>query len=81
MLALNDEPDAAVEHYLEALRLHPGLPEAHNNLANTWLFLNELDLAIEQYRQAVAARPDYFNAHYNLGRVLLRQARREEALR
>jgi hypothetical protein len=54
----------------EAIRLAPGLAEAHNNLANALRDQRDFHGALASYRQAVALKPDYAAAHNNLGNTL-----------
>jgi len=71
--------ETAVRHYLEALRIKPNFADAHNNLANLYMFDGRLDSAIEHYSKALAIDPDYKGAHYNLGIAAFRQGRAREA--
>ena len=64
----NSEEEAA--HYREALRLRPGYPEAHNNLAILLRSRGEHAAAAEHYREALRLRPEYPEAHYNYAILL-----------
>ncbi|MDO9265116.1 MAG: tetratricopeptide repeat protein, partial [Desulfosalsimonadaceae bacterium] len=75
--AMDDE--AAVRHYLEALRIKPNFADAHNNLANLYMVKGRLDAAIEQYSKVLEIDPDYEGVHYNLGIAAFRQGRAREA--
>lgn len=47
------EPDKAVDHYREALRLDPDLAEAHNALGNHYVRLGRYNEALEHFDQVV----------------------------
>ncbi len=74
------EVDQSIVHYLEALRLRPGLAEAHNNLGIALFRKGDLDEAIGHYREALRIKPEGPTAHTNLGAALYTQGRLEEAV-
>ncbi len=49
------EPEAAVVHYREALRLDPDLPEAHNALGNYFVRVGRYEDALEHFDRAIFA--------------------------
>jgi serine/threonine-protein kinase len=60
-----------------ALRLQPGMPEAHEALASYWLRRGELPTAIREIELALAGRPNAPHLFRELG-ITLRQAGRWE---
>ena len=81
-LALYRRGDAAdaLPHYLEAVRIRPGLAEAHNNLGGAFAALDRIDEAIEHYRKALELKPAYPEALLNLGVALVQEGRLDEAV-
>ena len=76
-------PDAKVAAQA-AVRLHPELPGAHNNLGLVLQDLGDLEAAEAAFRQAVQVTPGYARGWCNLGSLLLRRnhlAQAESALR
>jgi len=73
--------DQAVKYYLEAIRIRPKDPEAHNNLAAIFVEQNKLDDAVAYFRKAVEIKPAYADAYYNLGRALQQQGKFNEAIK
>ncbi len=61
------QSEQAIEHYQEALRLNPNLPEARITLGVALARKGRLDEAIEQFQAAVAQNPQNPGALYNLG--------------
>jgi protein O-mannosyl-transferase len=66
----NGEPDKALQHYKEALRLRKDYPQAHNNLGILYEDRGDLEGAAAQFREALRTTKDYVAAHNNLGNVL-----------
>ena len=66
--------------YLEAIRLKPGLPEAHNGLGNALKDQGKLPDAVAEYREAIRLKPDLPEAHNNLGTILKVQGKLPEAV-
>ena len=62
-----------------ALRLQPGLPEAHEALASYWLLRDDQLKAIGELEQALATRPSEPHLYSLLGTILRRLGRLEEA--
>ncbi len=79
-LRLRQEPEQAVRHLEEALRLQPDMQEAHLDLSQALLALGRHEEALEHGRAALAIAPDIPVEHSSLGRVLLDAGRPEEAL-
>ena len=66
------QPDTAIAHLEQALRLKPDYPEAHYNLGNALSAKDRWTDAIAHYESALRLKPDYLMAHCNLGNALLR---------
>lgn len=81
-LILDDAGDlkGAVAQGNEAVRLMPGLPEAHYNLGQTLARAGHAPEAIVQYEDAIRLSPDYPEAHFNLGNALRGTGHVPEAL-
>jgi tetratricopeptide (TPR) repeat protein len=71
-------PDAEKE-YSEALRLRPGLPEAHLALGQVYAGAFQWDKAEEQFRLQAKLQPGNAEAAYRLGEALLEQGKAHEA--
>jgi tetratricopeptide (TPR) repeat protein len=80
--ALEDEGDAegALEHYLAALEIRPGVAPVHLRAAVLYRARGELEPAAEHYAAVVAAEPDYLPARRELGLLLAWLGREREAL-
>ena len=63
-----------------ALALRPDLAEAHYDLANALVHLDQIELAIAHYHRALEIQPDYAEAHGKLANVLSDLGRWQEAL-
>jgi len=61
--------DAAAA-YREAIRRHPKLADAHNNLGVALRAAGHLDDAVPCFRRAIRLKPDYAAAHGNLAGAL-----------
>ncbi|MDX1532157.1 MAG: tetratricopeptide repeat protein [Rhodothermales bacterium] len=80
-VALNRlELDAASGHYTEALRLDPGLAEAHLKRGQIRWMQRRFEPAIEDLDRALALDPDLGWAHFFRGASLFALDRLEEAL-
>jgi Flp pilus assembly protein TadD len=64
------EPDKALGHYKEALRLRKDYPQAHNNLGILYEDQGNLEGAAAEFREAIRTTKNYVAAHNNLGNVL-----------
>jgi len=64
----------------EALRMQPGLPNAHNNMGVALMRQGRYDEAGPAFREAIRLQPGHLDARCNLGAVLHRQGRLLEAL-
>jgi len=70
----------AVAAEQQAAWLLPHDAQAHCNLGNGLMALDEPGRAADSYRRALAIRPDYFEAHFNLGSALEAQGEWNEAI-
>jgi serine/threonine protein kinase/tetratricopeptide (TPR) repeat protein len=64
-----------------ALRLQPGIPEAHEALASYWISRDDLPRAITQLEQAILTRPNASHLYGLLGSSLLGIGRWDEGLK
>ena len=74
----------AIEEFQTAVRLEPGFPESHFNLASAWTHETppRFSDAVSEYQTALRLKPDDSEALGNLGNVLMRlPGRREDAIR
>ena len=69
----------AIPHYEAALRVIPGLAEAHNNLGVALLSSGRQSEAIERFAAATQLKPDFADAQANLGIMLVQVGRPAEA--
>ena len=74
------EVPSAVEHYREAIRLHPKCGMCRFNLAAALASLGRTDEAIEEYRETIKYSPRYAQAHYNLGFYLTEKGEVDKAI-
>jgi tetratricopeptide (TPR) repeat protein len=63
----------------QALKINPGLVQAHINLISLYGRTKQFDKAEQAYRDALAINPDLPDIHYNFGVLLAGQARDKEA--
>jgi Flp pilus assembly protein TadD len=71
--------DAAMAHYLEAVRIAPRFGPPHNNLGVLYADQGRTDDAIVHYERAATANPNDADVHNNLGNLLSAQGRNDEA--
>ena len=72
--------EAAVDAYSNAIKNNPELSWSHNNLAESLVKLERWEEAINAYRRAIELNPDFSWSHNNLADVLLKLERWEEAV-
>ncbi|AFY71278.1 Tetratricopeptide TPR_2 repeat-containing protein [Thalassoporum mexicanum PCC 7367] len=66
-----DQVDAAIAKYQEAILLNQNYFQAHFNLGIALRQKGDLDAAQAAYQKALAIEPDSAKAHYSLGNVLM----------
>ena len=80
VLLRQDETEAAIAHYTQALAQDAELAEAHYGLGMAHYARGEAAAALHALRRALALRPDFPKAHINTGVLLEEQGRLAEAL-
>ncbi|KAG7305254.1 hypothetical protein JYU34_009297 [Plutella xylostella] len=73
-----DQPEAAVRHYKEALRLWPTYASAHNNIGT---LVSGVENAEHHFLLAIRFNRHHVNAHYNLGKLYKKSGKTEQARR
>jgi tetratricopeptide (TPR) repeat protein len=81
VLAQRNEPDAAIEHYIEAIRFKADFPEAHHNVASLLAQQGKRTEAIEHFSAAVRLSPAFTAAHYGLAQALEAQGQFTDAIK
>ena len=71
--------EEAIDHYSEALRIEPNLPEAHYNLGNALMRQGRTEEAMGHYYKTLRIDPDHLGAHYNVGVALAMRGDRTRA--
>ena len=79
VLKLDTQPEEALAHLNEAIRLNPDTAEVHDDRGVALQRMGRLDEAVREYREAVRLLPNFPGAHNNLGNALLALGRPEEA--
>uniref|UniRef100_A0A182QU00 Uncharacterized protein n=1 Tax=Anopheles farauti TaxID=69004 RepID=A0A182QU00_9DIPT len=72
------QPEPAIAHYREALRLWPTYASAHNNIGT---LMPQFATAEYHFREAIKYASEHINAHYNLGQLYRKSNRTVEAIR
>ncbi|NJN67393.1 MAG: tetratricopeptide repeat protein [Chloroflexaceae bacterium] len=67
-LAFQDDWEAAMREYLEAVQTDPKLAEAHYNLGVAFAARGQIDRAISGFKEALEHNPNLYEAHFSLGR-------------
>jgi protein O-mannosyl-transferase len=75
------QPDEALKHYQEAVRLQPDAAMAHYNLGTTLIKAGQTDEAIRQFREAIHLKPDDAKTRNNLGMAFVTRGQLDEAIR
>ncbi len=79
-LARNGEPDEAMIHYNEAIRLQPYYADAYYNRGNILFSRGRIDEAIADWEYTLQMQPGDANAHTGLGNALLQKGALREAI-
>jgi Flp pilus assembly protein TadD len=72
--------EAAIDHYVEAIRIKPDYAKAHYNLGVALANQGDLEGAIGEYSKVIVMAPAYAAAHHNLGVAVAKQGRLKEAI-
>ncbi len=72
--------NAAIEQYLQAVRMEPGYAEAYNNLGYAYSLVGQVENAIRAYQDAIRNDPGYADAYNNIGLILMNQNKIPEAI-
>lgn len=79
-LARKGQPDEAMVHYEETIRLEPNYADAYYNRGNLLLAKGDVDDAITDWEKTLLLRPNDADAHTCLGNALLRKGSVSEAI-
>ena len=71
----------AVRAFSHAKKFYPKNPLIYNNQAVSYGMIGKHSEEIQELEKAIALRPHYATARYNLGMVLLKQGKRDAAMR
>jgi tetratricopeptide (TPR) repeat protein len=74
------QPQKAIDHFREALKIRPGYADAWYNLGLTYDKLGQPHQAIFYYRETVRVDPDYAKAWNNLGTAYYELGQPEQAI-
>lgn len=80
VLARRNDPNEAIFHYRQTLRIKPGFSDAHINLGNTFSLQGNDGDAVRHYRAALKLQPENVRLHVNLAIVLDKTGQPGEAL-
>lgn len=80
LLTQQSNPQEAIQHYREAVRLLPEFALARVQLGLVLTREGRADEAIDEYNQALQFRPDYPEAHNNLGVAFASEGKTDEAI-
>jgi tetratricopeptide (TPR) repeat protein len=76
--ALN-QPERAIQKYLQAIRIEPIFVEAHNNLGLIYMTRKEYDKAIDSFVEVLRLDPKLVSAHLNLASIYIAEGKRDLA--
>jgi tetratricopeptide (TPR) repeat protein len=71
-LAFQEEWEASLREYLEAVQTDPQLSEAHYNLGVAFAARGQIDRAIAAFKEALEHNPRLYEANFSLGRCYQR---------
>jgi len=72
--------DAAINSYIQAIKINPNYAEAYNNMGAALQNKGDIEAAINSYNQALSIKPDYAEAYYNMGISLKDKGNLEAAI-
>jgi protein O-mannosyl-transferase len=78
-LAALNENDAAVQKFIQAIRLDPVFLEGHYNVAVLYMKQNDFADAISHLQEVLHLDPNYLLAHLNLAKIYLQQGQKSLA--
>jgi len=78
--ARKGQPDEAMAHFEEAIKLQPDYGEAYYNRGNVLFAKGRTDEAIIDFEKALQIQPTDADAHTGLGNALLRKGSPKEAI-
>ncbi len=79
LLLAKGNPQEALAHYREAIRIKPSRPEPRNNYAKALAQVGRGDDSIQQFLELIRDHPKYAKAYSNLGAVLVMLNKPDEA--
>jgi tetratricopeptide (TPR) repeat protein len=78
--ARKGQPDEAMAHFEQAIKLQPDYGEAYYNRGNVLFAKGRIDEAIVDFEKALQIEPNDADAHTGLGNALLRKGALKEAI-
>jgi len=69
----------AIKFYQKSLELDSASAEAHNNLGNCYVHINEAKKALEHYRKAAKLNPAHVECRHNAGLIYMQMNKLEKA--
>jgi tetratricopeptide (TPR) repeat protein len=79
-LARKGQPDEAMAHFEQAIKLQPDYAEAYYNRGNVLYAKGRIDEAITDFEKTLQLQPNHADAHTGLGNALLRKGALKEAI-
>ena len=79
-LARKGQPDEAMAHFEQAIKLQPDYAEAYYNRGNVLYAKGRIDEAITDFEKTLQIQPNDADAHTGLGNALLRKGALKEAI-
>jgi Flp pilus assembly protein TadD len=80
VLARKGQPDEAMVHFEQAIKLQPDYAEAYYNRGNVLYSKGRIDEAIADFEKTLQIQPTDADAHTGLGNTLLRKGALKEAI-
>jgi tetratricopeptide (TPR) repeat protein len=79
VLAAEKKYSEAIDVLQQELALYPDLADAHQQIADLYMRINQPERAIPEIEKAVALRPDSWGAHYQLGQACMQTREYDKA--